>query len=128
MIDQQRADALVPEIGSMIVWDKVTRELDWDALSLVVTVAPGVVQMHGFAYDAAGKPTPFVPDADALDDRFKELAEAMREPEGRVWKSALVQIVRATSKIHFDFEYDDAGRWKVTPANIATMPEQLRPK
>ncbi|WP_165421052.1 hypothetical protein [Bradyrhizobium sp. Leo170] len=52
----------------------------------------------------------------------------MRQPTGRQWKSALMQIRRDTGEVTTDFEYDDASRWKVTPLNLDTMPQQLRPR
>jgi hypothetical protein len=41
----------------------------------------------------------------------------------RAWKSCLVRIKKPELKMKMDFEYDDALRWKVTPANLATKVE-----
>jgi hypothetical protein len=39
----------------------------------------------------------------------------------------LVQFDRDSGKYEVTFEDDDASRWKVTPANIDQISEELRP-
>lgn len=128
MDNQERANELIHEIGSMIVQDRVLSDQPWDALSLVTVVEGTSVQVSAYRYDGAGKPTPRNPGDNRLFDKFEELRDAMREPGGREWKTALVQIKRPAMKITVDFEYDDPMRWKVTPFNVETKPEELRPK
>jgi hypothetical protein len=60
--------------------------------------------MSGYAYDASGKPMAENPGDRRLFGRFKELRDAMREPGGRAWKTALVQIERSTKGVSFDFK------------------------
>jgi hypothetical protein len=128
MADANTATTLVHEIGSMIVQDKNFIELPWDKISVVAVVDGGSVQVSGFAYEDGEDPFPEIPADTAIYDRFKRLREAMEDEAGRKWKSTLVQITRENNKIHFDFEYDDPMRWKVTPLNVDTKPRELEPK
>lgn len=128
MADQKRATELVNEIGNALVQDRTYREFPWQSLSIVAIVDAGVVQMSGYLYDDKGEPTAKNPDDADLYDKFEELCEAMEQPTGRLWKTALVQIRREGGEAKIQFDYDDAMRWKVTPLNVGTMPEELRPK
>ncbi|WP_050735080.1 hypothetical protein [Methylobacterium sp. ARG-1] len=128
MLDQPRATELVNEIGSMIVGSEGFRARDWHSLSVVVVMEGEAVHLFGYTYDAAGEPEAGVPGDFDLNDRFEELRAAMTEPGGRPWVSALMQIKRSDRGIDIDFEYDDPGRWRVTPANVETKPGELRPR
>ncbi len=126
MKDQERASALITEIAQAVVNDDDFRTLDWESLSLVSIVDSGMADMSGYAYDANGEPTACSPNDFAILDLMTELAEAMQEPDGKTWKTALLQIERATGRIHMTYEYNDRQRWKVTPANYKTKPQELR--
>lgn len=128
MEDQARANELIHQIGSMIVQDSRFTEIPWEGISVVTIVEGTSVQMSTYLYDGAGKPIAKNPGDRELPDKIEELRDAMREPSGREWKAALVQIKRPTMKVTVDFEYDDPLRWKVTPFNLLTKPEELRPK
>lgn len=121
---------LINEIGSAMVHDPAYLALPWDAIALVVEVADGgaTVGQHGYAYLDDGRIEAEVPESGKLADLFVDLNRAMAEASGkRPWKVALVQIVRETGKINFEFEHEDESRWKVTPANWESMREALRP-
>lgn len=128
MEDSARATDLIHEIGAMIVQDPRYAGRSWASISLVTILDGGSRRMSGFYYDADGEPTPENPGNRQIFDKFRELQAVTRNPGGREWKSALVQIKRETMGITIDFEYDDPQRWKVTPSNIDTKPEELRPK
>lgn len=127
MANPDRATNLIHEIGALVVGSETLRARDWAGVSAVAILGDGSAQMSAYSYDAAGKPTPGHLDR-ALFDKFDELRDAMRGPGKRPWLTALVQIKRADGSINIDFDYDDAMRWKVTPMNLLTMPEALRPK
>ncbi|GLS46837.1 hypothetical protein [Methylobacterium brachythecii] len=122
-------EALVHEIGSLIVHDEAYLEQPWNTLSLVATMRDeNVVQLHGYVYLDAGKTAAETPRESKIAQRFVELHQVMRQRDGKPWKAALVQIWRETAKVSYFFEYDDAARWKVTPTNYEAMREELRPK
>ena len=124
-----RASELIHEIASDIVNDENFSNADWESLAVVFTAyeGGGASSITGFYYDAKNNATPEIPEAD-LTDKFLELRSAMQLAHGCEWKSALVQITRATKKVSTQFEYDDEDRWKITPANLDSMRKELRPK
>lgn len=122
-------EALVHEIGKLIVHDEAYLEQPWSSLALVATMRDDdVVQLHGYVYLDDGGTAAETPRTSKVAQRFVELHHVMRERDSRPWKAALVQIWRANAKVSFFFEYDDEARWKVTPTNYKTMREELRPK
>ena len=42
--------------------------------------------------------------------------------------AVLVQVDRHSGTYEVTFEEEDAARWKVTPANIEVISEELRPR
>ncbi len=120
---------IVQEVGRLLVQDKRINAHPWQALSLVI-VLDGADSITGYVYDAEGRAKPELPDSNEIFDVCERLRDAMQQdnPTKRPWKAALFQIRRSDMKATFQFEYDDASRWKVTPRNFETMPEELRPK
>lgn len=120
---------LVHEVGRLIVQDKQINSHPWQSLALVI-VLDGASSMSGYVYDAEGRSTPELPDNNEIFGACKRLRDAMQQdnPTKQPWKAALFQIRRPDMKATFQFEYDDPRRWKVTPRNFTTMPEELRPK
>jgi hypothetical protein len=127
MMDQKQADELVHDIAGMVAQSETRASDDWESISVVAIVDEASVQVSSYRYDAQGRATPGDPGDLSVNRKFRELHALMRQPTGRQWKSALMQIRRKSGEVTIDFEYDDASRWKVTPLNISTMPEQLRP-
>ncbi|MGQ4274888.1 hypothetical protein [Terrihabitans sp. B22-R8] len=123
-----RANELVPEITMMIVNSGDFAERPWDSLALTVIVQGGSVQMSGYTYEDGASPEPATPRNVELARKFRELAAAMQKPDGGTWVSSLIQVRRDSQKVHIDFDYENPGRWKVTPANLKSLPEEIRPK
>jgi|GEM_PF-3171534 len=121
----QRATELVYEIGSLLAREPAFGE-HWDGIATVAIVEPGVMQLSAFVYEDGRRPSPALP-GEQFFGLFRELQDSMRTEDGSSWKSALVQIVRATGRLTIAYEHEDAQRWKLTPANAEALPEQLRP-
>ena len=128
MTDHHQADALAHEIAGIVAQSETRASEDWTSISVVAIVDEATVQVSSYRYDAQGQAAPGDPGDLSVNRKFRELHRSMHQPTGRQWKAALMQIRRETGEVTLDFEYDDALRWKVTPANLRTMPEQLRPK
>jgi hypothetical protein len=127
-MDRKQADALVHEIAGLVVQSETRVSGDWDSIAVVAIVDNASVQVSSYRYDAQGQAEPGNPGDFSVNRKFRDLNTIMRQPTSRQWKSALMQIRRATGEVTVDFEYDDASRWKVTPLNVSTMPNQLRPR
>lgn len=122
-----RGSELINEIGRRLVADEPYASIDWNAFALVVTVTPTRKDMSGFAYLDDGSTIPALPDDLNLGTAFDELNALTARPDGKRWMAMLLQCTRANGHLRFLFEWDDVDRWAVTPANLATRREELRP-
>lgn len=123
--DQTRADALVHEIGQMVIADANYAGREWSGIALVIEVAQRK-RMYGFVYGADGDWEAETPDDFDVIERAAELNRVMAAG-GNGWTRCLIQIARPGPRITIQFDYDDKGDWVVTPGNHAEMVEKLRP-
>lgn len=121
-------DALVREVGALIAADSELGGGDWAGLSVVVIAQGGSTSISGYAYPESGAAKAVSPRGFTLHKRFRTLRDEMTKASGKDWATCLVQIRRPQMSVTIQFDYDDAMRWKVTPANLATMVERLRPR
>lgn len=60
-------------------------------------------------------------------DDVTRLREILKEESNAAWNQGMFQLVRETGELKFAFSYDYELRWKVTPANLQQMVQELRP-
>lgn len=106
---------------------------DWASLAVVIDLRGGRVSgTHGYAYSpdatvsaVASRPSGVGPAVEAylgsLDSADREQSE--REPPVAI----LLQLDRDSGTYEVTFEHVDAARWKVTPATLERISEELRP-
>ncbi|QTD56126.1 hypothetical protein [Parasphingorhabdus cellanae] len=122
------ANDVLHEIGAMIVQDEKYAGRQWEAMSLVAIVTPTSVDMTGFSYDANGKSSPGTPRNGDIMDKLQNFQQVTQIEGQGPWKTVLIQISKPEMNVAVSFEYEDANKWKVTPANMAVMKEELRPQ
>jgi hypothetical protein len=127
MTPQERGSELITEIATRIVHDEEYLAIDWASLALVVSITGSRRSMEGFAYLEDGSAVPALPEDLGIGDLFDELNAVTARPDGGRWLAALVQITRADGHVHLEFDWTDADRWAVTPANLDSRREELRP-
>lgn len=101
---------------------------DWASLAVVIDLrGRRIAGTHGYAYSpdqtvsaVASRPSGIMPAVEAY-------LESKYPPEKEPPMSILVQVGRDSGTYEVTFEYDDAARWKVTPANLEQIREELRP-
>jgi hypothetical protein len=123
MCDDASADLIRAVIKNM----KGAHE-DWASLAMVIDLrGERVSGTHGYAY---------TPDrtTSAVASRPSGIQAAVAAYLGSADRSRqgppvaiLVQLDRVSGRYEVTFEHDDAARWKVTPANIDQLAEELRP-
>ena len=64
---------------------------------------------------------------DPIEREVRRYREWLRPQADKGFIKMLFQFNRDTRRANADFEYDDPRRWQVTPANIDTITETLRP-
>ncbi len=127
MVDAAPAqDALVHEVGALIVHDERVAAQPWDSYALVARFDANRIQLNGFAY-ADDRMRPATPRGSDVHHKLKALREAMREDVGQAWGACVVRIDRETKKIRIEFEYDHPERWDVTPQTVAEVAQRARP-
>lgn len=126
MYDNESADALVAEIGRMIIADPNYAPRDWTAISLVIEVASRK-RMYGFVCLGDGVWEAETPHDFAVIEKADELERIMARRD-RPWMHCLVHITRPGPEVTIKFGEDEIGDWAITPANHAEMVEKLRPR
>lgn len=104
-------------------------DADWTAFALVLVLNGGKFnEAHGYAYGpgtgsapVAVRPRLVRPEVEAY------LAEHFAAGDALPLK-LLVRFDRSKRRYEVTFEDKDADRWRVTPANIDQIREELRPK
>ncbi|MCC3316793.1 hypothetical protein [Nocardia africana] len=124
--DTDAASDALSAMAEAIVQGCVDEELEWDALTVVVNLHRQQ-SMFGYRYADDGNWSPDVRLSMQVLDRAIDLRTTMTTPDGKGWKVCLIQIRRSDMSVQVEFEYKNAKRWRVTPVNLESMVEELRP-
>lgn len=120
--DVEKANALLNDLGGLVVTDPCYAELDWAAISLVVDFDGDDVSLSGYVYDAKGKHASAVPENGEVFDVAELLRDTMAADGKGSWVSALVRITQPGPEIEMEFDYE-GGQWDVDAA--ALRPESV---
>lgn len=120
-------DALIVEIGRLIVADAKVAAQPWDRYALVAWYGDGVSKLNGFRYVGEEAGQPATPAAPELEDRLDELRDATQVDGKALWHACVFRLDRGTGKATVDFEYENPERWHVTPATAAEIAQRARP-
>jgi len=120
-------DALIVEIGHLIVADHKVSARPWDTFALVGWYGDGVSKLNGFRYVGSAPGEPATPASPAVQARLDDLRDATRVDGKAPWRACIVRLDRGTGKATVEFAYDDADRWEVTPATAARVAQNARP-
>lgn len=126
-MNQKLSEDLVQEIGSAIVKDKCYNGRDWRLISIVAILGDGVTQLSGYSFDGEGSFEPDTPYNIELLGMFRNLQKAMQVPDQEPWKTCLFRIKRDPMRVRLDVDYDDPLRWKVTPATMSRVLQDIGP-
>jgi hypothetical protein len=123
--------AAMAELSQVIAGDILTlselSDPEWDTYSLVAEVSDYSVKMTAFRYTESGPPVPSEGPENSYV--FVQLRDRTRGPDGQAWDVVLVKIHRDTANLVMNFATGEAAdMWRVTPANMAHLPESLRPR
>jgi hypothetical protein len=101
---------------------------DWASLAMVLDLSGGRIRgTHGYAYSPDGTVSPVASRPSGIRLAVDAYLECYVEPDQEPPVAILVQLGRTSGTYEVTFEHDDAARWKVTPANLETISEVLRP-
>lgn len=127
----EEAELALAELSGVIANGILTlpdlEEPEWDTYSLVAEVGDASVKMVAYRYAEGGPPVPTSLPEDSYV--FIELRNRTRGDNGAAWDVLLVKIHRDTMGLVMNFVSGEAAdAWRVTPENIARLPEALRPR
>jgi hypothetical protein len=101
---------------------------DWASLAMVLDLSGGRIRgTHGYAYSPDGTVSAVASRPSGIRLAADAYLECYVEPDQEPPVAILVQLGRTSGTYEVTFEHDDAARWKVTPANLETISEVLRP-
>lgn len=117
------------EIAGEIAGSSELDGIDWVEISAIFSIdADGDVnESYGYAYDRGGQAHAVAFLVDPVTDAVERYREWLRQNGDKGFIKMLFQFNRNTRKVHADFEYENPARWQVTPKNIDTIVEELRP-
>ncbi len=120
-------DALIVEIGRLLVADAKVSAKPWDAYSLVAWFGDGVRKLNGFRYVGSAPGEPATPSNAGVEAAIAALRAATAVDGTVPWRACVVKLDRGSGKATVDFAYDNTDLWQVTPATAADIAERARP-
>jgi hypothetical protein len=100
---------------------------EWNTYSMVAEVSDDAVAITAYRYTESGPPVSTAEPEN--DDLFWDLRDQTRGTDGEAWDVVLVKVQRDTATLVMNFVSGDAAdMWRVTPENMAHLPESLRPR
>lgn len=101
---------------------------DWVSLSLIIGIqSRRPATSYGYAYTADGQSCAVASRPSGLFPTLTKYLDEKYQPDERVPVKLLVQFNRDSGGYLITFEDTDTSRWQVTPENVYTIQEQLRP-
>jgi hypothetical protein len=103
--------------------------IDWLEVSAIFGMDDDgdVNESYGYAYDRAGKAHAVTFLVDPVTQAVERYRKWLRQDGDRGFIKILFQFNRDSRKVNADFEYENPARWQVTPKNIDTIVNELRP-
>ena len=126
--DMSVENALINEIGRLIVTNERYQNDDWTIISLVYDFVNGAESKFGYYFRADKSWKPETTKGFDCLDKMLELQAAMERRNGKKWLRALVHIDRVKQDINIIFEYDDPTRWEIRPNDLEASINALRPE
>jgi hypothetical protein len=121
---------LMGAIAREIVNSTELRGVDWVEVSAIFAFDSDgdVNESYGYAYDVNGQAHAAAFLYDDIEREVKAYREWLRKPGDKGLIKMLFQFNKVTRRVNADFEYDNPLRWQVTPNNLDTVVEELRPR
>lgn len=120
-------DELLGEIARLIVVDPKAGERPWDGYALIAWYGDGISRLNGFRYDKGQPGEPLTPSGVEIENRLEELRRVTQVKDKAPWRVCIIRINREAAEVAIDFEYEDPGKWYVTPDSAAEIADKVKP-
>lgn len=121
----------VHDIGVLILQCEKVINNPWISLSVVYDTGEGHTANSGFLY-TEDRITPISVSIAGqrllLRNKILEFRNVISEQTGHKFKQLLIQMEKDPMRVKVDYEFDDPSRWSISPRNMKTIREELRPK
>lgn len=127
----ERAQAVMFDAARVLLRDPEVTNHPWTGIAVVFQLPEGDERhcgVFGYRYDHADWEGFILKNFDPYVAGMLELRRAAQIPNDKPFCASLMQITRTGMKLVCDLEYDDPARWDVTPTNLETRVEELRPQ
>jgi hypothetical protein len=129
-MDEQAQAAMFDAARTLLQDPEVTNNA-WTGLAVVFQLPDGDENHRaafGYRYTDSDWEAFLLENFSAYADKMLAFRMTSQVTNDKPWCACLMQVTRAGMKLVCDLEYDDPTRWDVTPANLETRLEELRPK
>lgn len=120
-------NALIVEIGKLIVADVKVSSAHWDGFALVAWYGDGVSKLNGFRYADERPGQPATPASPEIQQRLDELRDVTTVDGEASWNACVIRLRHDTGKAIVEFAYDDADAWHVTPSTATDIAARAKP-
>lgn len=104
-------------------------EEGWESLAIVVSINNRHCSgTSGYVYSPGGGIAAVASRPSTVESALHAYLGSHYAPDAKPPVKLLVQFDRTKGDYEITFEDTDTSRWRVTPANIDELPEQLRPR
>jgi hypothetical protein len=109
--------------------DEDNEHSNWSEFSIIFEIDEDgdLFSTYGYVYAADGNWHAASVTEPAVEAALETYLSSMLKPGDKGPVKMLLQFNRDTARFKTDFEYENAGRWQVTPANIDRIVGELRP-
>ncbi|WP_132412952.1 hypothetical protein [Neorhizobium sp. S3-V5DH] len=119
----------VGNLVEAIIQSEEIEQQDWEEFSLVLVFEDDDInQAYGYSYDRSGEWEAIAVRPRLIRSEACDYREWLRQDDKKGVLKMLLQFNKANGKFNVDFEYENSVRWQVTPWNIDTIVDELRPK
>ena len=117
------ADDEVLALGRLVASHPAYDGVDWTYIALVATFTKAHRSLFGYVFMADGRWETTLPrdPQRSVMRAFRRLHSTMARRDGMAWQQCLLEISRQDGTVAVQVEYDDPGRWAVTPETLARV-------
>ena len=127
----EQAQTFMFDAARTLLRDPEVTNHPWTGIAVVFQLPEGDESHRaafGYRYNNADWEGFLLDNFSAYAEQMLAFRKAAQVPNDKPWCACLMQITREGMKLVCDLEYDDPVRWDVTPNNLETRVEELRPK
>lgn len=122
------SETVTADLIRALIENMAPAPVDWESFSMIIDVDEGVFSAHGYTYSPDDTITAVAVRASTVRSAADDYFASHYAPGDTLPVQTLVQFERASGRYDITFEDTDRDRWKMSPANVRTFRQGLRPQ